>query len=85
MSIAAQIGQAKHLLISKLKMTNFNDVVNIMSNHSRNQWAKAGYPGLQRKEPEGPAEFISPPLLLMKLQEATQKRMAELLQPKRKI
>ena len=85
MNIAAEFWHTKKLLTSRLKVVKFNDVVNIMSNHSRNQWAKAGYPGLQRKELEGPAEFISPPLLLMKLQEATQKRMAELLQPKRKI
>ncbi len=31
-------------------MNKFNDLVNKMTNHERNQWARAGYPGLQRKE-----------------------------------
>ena len=85
MNILAQIWQAKTLLIPMLKNANFNDVVNIMSNRSRNQWARAGYPGLKRKDINGPAEFVSPPLLLRKLQELTQQRMRKLLQPKRKV
>ncbi len=85
MNILAQISQAKNRLIPVLKNANFNDVVNIMSNRSRNQWARAGYPGLNRKDINGPAEFVSPPLLLRKLQELTRQRMRKLLQPKRKV
>ncbi len=85
MNILTQISQAQNKLIPVLRTANFNDVINIMSNHSRNQWAKAGYPGLKRKDPSGPAKFISSPLLLRKLQKLEQKRMIKSLQPKRKI
>ncbi len=50
-----------------LKKAGFNAVVNVMTNHVRNRWARAGYPGLRAKDPTGPAQFISPPLLLQKL------------------
>ena len=33
-------------------MSEFNDLVNKMTNHERNQWARAGYPGLRRKDVE---------------------------------
>ena len=38
----------------------FNKVVNLMTNHMRNTWARAGYPGLQEKDPRGPAKFMPP-------------------------
>ena len=28
----------------------FEQVVNKMTNHERNQWARAGYPGLRKKD-----------------------------------
>lgn len=37
----------------------FNAVVNQMTNWQRNQWAKAGYPGLTRKSLMGPARFLA--------------------------
>ena len=67
MSIVEQIVQAERELEPLLKKVTFNAVVNIMTNHVRNQWARAGYPGLRAKDPTGPARFISPPLLLQKL------------------
>ena len=67
-----------------LKTANFDDVINIMSNHSRNQWARAGYPGLKRKDTSGLAGFISLPLLLKRLQELERRKFTKLLQPKRK-
>ena len=33
-------------------MSSFNDLVNKMTNYERNQWARAGYPGLRRKDVE---------------------------------
>ena len=36
----------------------FNAVVNQMSNWQRNQWARAGYPGLTRKNLMGPVRFL---------------------------
>ncbi len=68
-SIVEQIVQAERELEPLIKKAGFNAVVNVMSNHVRNQWARAGYPGLRRKDPAMPARFISPPLLLRKLKE----------------
>ena len=61
-----------------LKTVNFDNVVNIMSNHARNQWARAGYPGLREKDCNGPAKFISTQLIFTKL-------LLTRLQPKRRI
>ncbi len=36
----------------------FKEVVNLMTNHQRNQWAKGGYKGLAKKDPKGPAKYI---------------------------
>ena len=38
----------------------YDDVVNGMTNHERNKWARAGYPGLHGKDIAGPAAFVSP-------------------------
>lgn len=67
MTILAQIESAERELEPLLKGTKFNTVVNAMSNHQRNQWARAGYPGLRRKDPTGPAGFIPAPKLLHSL------------------
>jgi len=70
MSIASQITEAKRKLEPLLKRTSFNVVVNVMSNHERNQWARAGYLGLRGKDPTGPAEFVMAPKLLSRLEES---------------
>ena len=70
MSILRQISEAQKELVPLLATVSFNAVVNVMTNHVRNQWARAGYPGLRAKDPTGPAKFISPPLLLRKLRTA---------------
>ena len=69
MNIMSQIAAAGRELAPLLKRADFNAVVNTMSNHQRNQWARAGYPGLRKKDPEGPAKFIPAPKLLHRLQE----------------
>ena len=69
MNIMSQIAAAERELAPLLKRADFNAVVNAMSNHQRNQWARAGYPGLRKKDPAGPAKFISAPKLLHRLQE----------------
>jgi len=67
MSISEQIETAETQLKQVLKKTKFNIVVSVMRNHERNQWARAGYPGLIKKDPTGPAKFISAPRLLHEL------------------
>lgn len=67
MTISAQIENAERELEPLLVKVNFNTVVNVMSNHQRNQWARAGYPGLRQKDPTGPAKFIPAPKLLHRL------------------
>jgi len=67
MTILTQIKLAERELGPLLKKAKFNTVVNVMSNHQRNQWARAGYPGLTRKDPTGPSEFIPAPKLLHSL------------------
>ena len=37
---------------------SFQEVVNCMTNHQRNQWAKAGYRGLRKQDVNGPLRFI---------------------------
>ncbi len=68
MSIVGQIVEAQKKLEPLLKKASFNAVVNIMSNHQRNQWARAGYSGLREKDPAGPAEFVPAPKLLRRLE-----------------
>ena len=70
MSIESQIAEARQRLEPLLKLASFNTVVNVMSNHERNQWARAGYPGLREKDPKGPAEFVMAPRLLHRLEES---------------
>ena len=69
MSIVEQLLDAEKKVKPLLKKVNFNFVVNIMSNHQRNQWARAGYLGLRGKDPTGPAEFIPATKLLHRLEE----------------
>lgn len=64
MTIADQITIAKRELVPILARSSFDTVVKSLSNYQRNQWAKAGYPGLQKKDKKGPARFIAPPQLL---------------------
>ena len=64
MSISSQSAEAAKELKPLLKKVSFNKVVNAMSNRQRNQWARAGYPGLSKKDPIGPSEFIYPTQLL---------------------
>jgi hypothetical protein len=68
MSIRDQVVKAQQELEPLLQTADFNTVVNVMCNHERNMWARSGYPGLRRKDPKGPAKFISPPKLLHRLQ-----------------
>lgn len=37
----------------------FKEVVNCMTNWQRNQWAKAGYKGLTKKDVNGPLKYVS--------------------------
>ena len=37
----------------------FNAIVNQMTGWQRNQWARAGYPGLTGKDFMGPARFLA--------------------------
>ena len=67
MNIADQIRSAENDLAPLLPKANFNAVVNVMTNHMRHQWARAGYLGLHKKDPTGPAAFIPPTLLLHRL------------------
>ena len=48
----------------------FKRTVNVMTNHMRNLWARAGYPGLRKKNPFGPAGFISATLLDYRMEKA---------------
>ena len=73
MNIMAQIANAARELAPLLKTADFNAVVNTMSNHQRNQWARAGYPGLRKKDPAGPAKFIPTTKLLHRLQKSDSK------------
>jgi len=68
MSVVSQIAEARQRLEPLLKLASFNTVVNVMSNHERNQWARTGYPGLREKDPTGPAEFVMAPKLLYRLE-----------------
>lgn len=68
MNIASQISEARKKLEPLLKKVDFNTVVNIMTNHERNQWARKKYPGLREKDPTGPAKFIAAPRLLNRLE-----------------
>ncbi len=40
------------------KKASFNAMVNFMTNHERNQWARAGYPGLRTKKCAELLKFI---------------------------
>lgn len=60
-------GQTKKNIKSKIKPIlsiqekqeiEFNKLVNSMSNHKRNKWARAGYPGLRHKDPKPLSKFI---------------------------
>ena len=53
-------------LLAQIRTNGFNTVVNALSNNERNHWARAGYPGLQRKDPSGPAAFCTTPQKLVK-------------------
>ena len=66
-SILEQILAAEKTLAEKT--LSFKFVVNSMTNHMRNQWARAGYPGLRKKNPAGPAKFVPPTLLMHRLAE----------------
>ena len=68
MSVWSQIADAAKKLAPLVERAGFNEVVNAMSNHERNQWARAGYPGMRAKDPAGPAKFIGAPKLLYALQ-----------------
>ena len=68
MGIVEQLVEVSHKLEPLLKSADFNVVVNVMSNHQRNQWARAGYPGLRQKDPTGPAKFIPSTKLLHRLE-----------------
>lgn len=49
----------KHPDAIKLDHPNaFIRVTNTMRNSERNAWARAKYPGLQQKDPTGPAAFM---------------------------
>lgn len=41
-----------------IKKASFNAMVNFMTNHERNQWARAGYPGLRAKKCAELLKFI---------------------------
>lgn len=41
-----------------IKKASFNAMVNFMTNHERNQWARAGYPGLRNKKCAELLKFI---------------------------
>lgn len=70
MSIQQQIATASAELDQLLTTADFNFVVNVMTNHNRSQWARAGYPGLRKKDPAGPAAFIPAPKLLSRINKA---------------
>ena len=40
-------------------MSEFQKQVNRLTNWQRNQWARAGYPGLQKKEPAALERFVT--------------------------
>jgi hypothetical protein len=40
-------------------VTEFQKTVNAMTNHDRNQWARAGYPGLKKKDLSALNDFIA--------------------------
>ncbi len=71
MSVVGQLVEAAQKLEPLLKGADFNVVVNVMSNHQRNQWARAGYPGLRQKDPAGPAKFIPSTKLLHRLEKGS--------------
>lgn len=54
-------------LAKLLKTVKFSSVVSLMTNHERTLWARDGYKGLTRKEPHGPARFLSGALMLERL------------------
>jgi len=45
----------------------FGFIVNALSGRERRRWARAGYPGLRRKDPSGPAGFLAPGRLRRRL------------------
>lgn len=69
MSIIDQLQVASEELKPLLKTADFNVVVNGMTNHQRHQWSRAGYPGLRKKDPQGPADFMLSTQLLHRLKE----------------
>ena len=42
-------------------MSPYRAVIEFMTNHERNQWARAGYPGQHNGNPDGPKAFIADP------------------------
>ena len=79
--LQGQIVQAQRILSERLATANFRVVVETMTNNMRNRWARAGYPGLRKKDPTGPAQFIPAPMLLRRLEEHDA-RLAQKLTPK---
>jgi len=62
-----EIARAKRRLSKILPDMGFDKVVNCMTNHERSQWARKGYPGLQKGDQKAVAKFMTPTALLYKL------------------
>ena len=42
-------------------MSPYRAVIEFLTNHERNQWARAGYPGQHNGNPDGPKAYITDP------------------------
>ena len=48
----------KDTIENLIKKASFDAMLNFMTNHERNQWARAGYPGLRTKKCAELLKFI---------------------------
>ena len=49
---------SRRLRLRYAPRSNFQILVNKMTNHQRNQWARAGYPGLRHEDPKPLRRFM---------------------------